>query len=383
MLANIVLSVRLARSVLPSDGAIDTPDILTAAMTLTGTRYTSPDQRAAFLMRLDERLNAMPVVTDASIANALPLAGGVTREIQLEDRVATASASAPGVLTVMIGPRYFQTLRLPPVAGREFNDQDGTSGAPHAIVNERAARLYFPDESPIGERLALRGSGAAASSPEWLTVVGVVQDIRHQPRPRVLGAWDTDPVVYLPYRSAPPTTIALLLRGAGDPGALATTVRELLLELDPNVALYRVRTMAGIIDDAGWNSRVSQLLFNILAFIAVTTATVGLYAVTAHAVHQRTPELGLRTALGAGRCHIARLILGRALAQVSLGFFAGVVCTLLWARTFSSGSTDVSIDSIEALATIAATLVALALAATLIPLRRALRLDPAAAIRHE
>ena len=136
-------------------------------------------------------------------------------------------------------------------------------------------------------------------------------------------------------------------------------MRELLLELDPNIALFRVRTMAGIIDDAGWNSRVSQLLFNVLALIAVTTATVGLYAVTVHSVHQRTPELGLRTALGAGRRQIARLILGRVLGQLVMGFLAGVACTVLWGRAFPSGDPDVTIGSVGALTTIAATLRAL------------------------
>ena len=383
MLANIVFSLRLARSQLPSDAAIDTPDVLTAAITLSGPRYGSAEQRGEFLMRLEQRLNAMPAVTRASIANMLPLSGGVTREIEVAGRTATESAIAPEVLTVTIGPQYFQTFQLPLVAGREFNEHDGAAGAPHVIVNERTARLYFGEGSPIGERIALRVPGAAESSPEWLTVVGVARDIRHQPRPRVLGAWDTDPVVYLPYRSAPPTTIALLVRAAADPSALATTMREALLELDPNVALYRVRTMAGVIDDAGWNSRVSQVLFNVLALIAVTTAIVGLYAVTMHSVHQRTPELGLRTALGAGRWNIARLILGRVLAQISFGFLAGVVCTLLWGRAFSSDSGDLSLSSVGALATVAAILLALGLAATLIPLRRALRLDPAAAIRRE
>ena len=381
MLANIVFSLRLARSQLPSDAAIDTPDVLTAAITLSGARYGTAEQRGEFLMRLEQRLNAMPAVTQASMANMLPLSGGVTRQIEVAGR--TATESAPEVLTVTIGPQYFQTFQLPLVAGREFNEHDGAAGAPHVIVNERTARLYFGEGSPIGERIALRAPGVSESSPEWLTVVGVARDIRHQPRPRVLGAWDTDPVVYLPYRSAPPTTIALLVRAAADPSALATTMREVLLELDPNVALYRVRTMAGVIDDAGWNSRVSQVLFNVLAFIAVTTAIVGLYAVTMHSVHQRTPELGLRTALGAGRWNIARLILGRVLTQISFGFLAGVVCTLLWGRAFSSDSADLSLSSVGALATVAAILIALGLAATLIPLRRALRLDPSAAIRRE
>ena len=177
-------------------------------------------------------------------------------------------------------------------------------------------------------------------------------------------------------------TAFLLMRGNVDAAGLAPTVRTQLMELDPNIPLYRVRTMAGVIDDGGWNARVSNLLINVLSFIAVTLATLGLYAVTAHAVYQRTPELGLRMALGAQRWRIARLILKRAVTQVTVGFFAGLLCTVVWTRLFWTGA-ERGLVTIEMLAMVATVLVLLALTASLVPVFRATRLDPVAALRHE
>jgi ABC-type antimicrobial peptide transport system permease subunit len=179
-----------------------------------------------------------------------------------------------------------------------------------------------------------------------------------------------------------PETAILLLRSDVDAETLAPALRTVLLELDPNVPLHRVRTMAGVIDDGGWNARVSNVLVNVLAFIAVTLATLGLYAVTAHAVYRRTPELGLRMALGAQRADIARLILRRVIAQVGAGFAMGLACTLVWARLFWTGVERGSFP-LESLAIVAAIVLVLALAASLIPVFRAGRLDPVAALRYE
>jgi predicted permease len=380
MLVQIGLGIRLSRPGLPSDGALDTPDVLTAAFTLSGDRYRSPELRVDFFSRLEERLEATPGISVASLSNVLPLGGGRETEIAIDEQ---ADADPPlRVLTLGVGPDYFRTFELAMVRGREFVSRDGTAGQAHVIVNERAARVFFGGQDAIGRRVALRLPGPGQTALEWFTVVGVAPDIRQQPRPRVLGVWESDPVVYLPYRTLAMETAFLLIRGNADAEALAPAVRTLLLELDPNVPLYRVRTMAGAIDDAGWNARVSNILINVLSFIAVTLATLGLYAVTAHSVYQRTPELGLRMALGAQRWRIARLILKRAVAQVGVGFLAGLACTLAWSRLFWT-SAERQFVTIESLATVGTAVVLLALVASLIPVLRATRLDPAAALRHE
>jgi putative ABC transport system permease protein len=380
MLVQIGLGLRLSRPELPSDAAIDTPEVLTGAVTLSGDRYRTADQRGDFFNRLEERLNTTPGISVASLSNVLPLAGGREREITIDGQVRPEARRQ--VLTVGIGPGYFSTFRLTLLRGREFVTRDGTAGQAHAIINERAAQMFFGDQDAIGQRIAFPAPESADAALEWLTIVGVAPDIRQQARPPVSGTWETDPIVYVPYRTLPLDTAILLLRGSVDAVGLAPAVRTLLLELDANVPLYRVRTMAGVIDDGGWNTRVSNLLINMLSFIAVTLATLGLYAVTAHSVYQRTPELGLRMALGAQRWRIARLILKRAVTQVTVGFFAGLLCTVVWTRLFWTGA-ERGLVTIEMLAMVATVLVLLALTASLIPVFRATHLDPVAALRHE
>jgi putative ABC transport system permease protein len=380
MLVQIGLGLRLSRPALPSDAAIDTSEVLTAAITLSGDRYRTPDQRVEFVTRVEEQLNTTIEIAAASVTNVLPLAGGREREIAIAGQPRPEPSRL--ALTVAIGPGYFRTFRLGMRRGREFVAEDGIAGQAHVIINERAAHLYFGDQDAIGQRIAFASPESADAALEWLTVVGVAPDIRQQARPRAPGAWETDPVVYLPYRTLPTDTAILLLRGTGDAGTLAAIARTRLLELDPNVPLYRVRTMAGVIDDGGWNARVSNLLINVLAFIAVTLATMGLYAVTAHGVYQRTPELGLRMALGAQRWDIARLIVTRALMHASAGFVVGVACTVIWARLFWTGA-ERGLVTVGSLATVVAAVVLLALAASVIPVVRATRLDPIAALRYE
>jgi putative ABC transport system permease protein len=373
MLVQIAVGLRLSRPELPSDAAINTSEILTAAVTVSGERYRTPDQRLDFFTRLEERLEATPGISSASISNVLPLGGGREREIEVAGREPVDPPRR--VLTVGIGPDYFQTLRLAMLRGREFAEHDGSPGQAHVVVNERAAQVFFGAEEAIGQHVALRGDEAL----DWLTVIGVAPDIRQQPRP---GRLAPDPIIYVPYRTMLPDTAILLARTTGDAESLVPVVRNALLELDANVPLYRARTMAGVIDDGGWNARVSNVLINVLAFIAVTLATLGLYAVTAHAVYRRTPELGLRMALGAQRWHLTRLILGHTAAQAGIGFLVGLACTAVWARLFWTG-TERGLMSAEPLAIVAAVVVLLTLAASLLPVFRATRINPVTALRHE
>jgi predicted permease len=376
LMAQVTLTLRLARPSLPSDRVIDTGQVLTAAITLPAERYRTPAQRADFYRRVGERLSGQPGVASVSIVSAPPLVGAPERRLTIAGRAQTVDRPDT-VMTVAIGQGYFETLSLSLVRGRGLIDEDATP--PHVLVNERFVREFFPDADPVGQRVAISAVDAAPAALDWATIVGVAPDIRQRPSP------DPDPIVYLAYASAPAATATLLVRGRTDAAPLGPMLREEVAALDANLPLYRMRTLAQSIRDAGWNSRLSSTLILFLTFVAVGLSTVGLYAVTTHTVNQQTREIGVRMALGARPAQVARLILRRTFFQLVLGFLAGVALTRLWAAAFASESAraDASITDPGTLLTAAGMLTVVALIATLIPIRTAIRLDPVRAIRHQ
>jgi putative ABC transport system permease protein len=192
-----------------------------------------------------------------------------------------------------------------------------------------------------------------------------------------------DAVVYTPFRSDSPATGFLVVRGRVESGQLASLLRDEVSKLDSSLPVYRLRTMAQVMRDAQWNGRLSSRLFLMLTFIAVVLATIGLYAVTAHGVAQRAQEIGWRMALGAQPRQVVRLVARRVAMQLAIGFMAGIVCTKLWDWNFGSGSAGVTASDPQSLLVVAFILVVLAMAASVVPARRALRVDPIVAIRQE
>jgi hypothetical protein len=245
-----------------------------------------------------------------------------------------------------------------------------------AIVNERLAQQLFAGEDPVGRRISLGAQDQSGTNGAWLTIVGLAPDIRQRPTS------DADAVVYLPYRSSALSTATLLIRSRNAAGALVPALRTNVQRLDDGLPLYRVRTMQQVVRDAQWNRRLSARLIVALTFIAVVLSTVGLYAVTAYGVRQRTRELGLRIALGAGPMQIATLIARRVFAQLAIGFGAGLVCTMLWDKTFGGVRPDELVADPISLLIIAGVMAVAALLACAVPFRRATRLQPVTAMQH-
>jgi predicted permease len=375
MLANLAVGLRANDRVPVAEREIDRRDIVTASLSLTGARYATPQQRTAFFRDLDDRIRALPAQPVASLASALPLSGSVQQKV-LAARTTFSSADAPAVSTVVIGPRYFETLGLSLLGGRELDGWNVNGAPPEAIVNERFAQLFFDGESPVGQRIVLQALGTAA--PITYQIVGQAPSIRQRVRP------DPEPVVYTRLDASPLPTVTLIARtGDTDGASLASALRQSLVALDPSIPLYRVNTLAQAMRDSNWNGRVSDALIRLLTLLALALSTAGLYAVTAQAASRRSREIALRLALGARPEHVGGLLLRRVARQVALGFGAGVVCTLLWSRAFASGQPGPGILDPRALAMAGALLAAVAVIATLGPVRRALRVDPVSILRTE
>ena len=375
LMAGVQLSLDSFRETSRADRVIDTSHLLTMWLSLPAQKYRSPDERLAFYRRLEERIGTIAPISSAAMATALPFGGATSRQVMVEGRAPATREQLPEIWTLAVGPHYFETLDMPLVRGRGFTVEDGTPGHASVIVNQLFADRHFTGENPLGRRLQLVGDDKTPSPSEWLTIVGVSRTIRQRP------PVEPDPVAYLPFRQNAPATAAILLRGRGEPGALAPLIREEVRALDADLPIYGAMTMDQAIRDSRWNPRVSNTIITSIALIALCLSAVGLYTVTAHGVAQRTHEIGIRMALGANRRQVSWLVLRRAMAQLAAGLAAGLLFTLIWERLFSAGSRIMSTPAV--IAPVAALLVVVAAVACLAPVVRATRLDPSVALRYE
>jgi predicted permease len=375
VLAQVIVSNRNTIRELPSEAAITSPEIMTAAITLPAGKYAAAEQRANFYRALEERLSSLPDVSGVAVADTLPLQGAAERGLQVEGQTQPADEKPPSVRTVGVSPRYFDAIAVPLERGRRFAEDE--SAADTAIVSRRFVNMFFREQDPVGRRIRLTVPGASLAPAPWMTIIGVAQDVRYRP------VAEPDPVVYRPFPAASAETASLLVRNTAAPGSLTGSLRQTIAAIDPNLPLYRVRTMQQVAYEAEWNGRVSNRFVITLGLLALALSIVGLYAVTAHAVAQRRQEIGLRIALGARSADVRRLILRRAILHVALGLAAGTAGATAWDALFFSGRVDVRFAAPGVLIPIAALLVVVTAVACVVPLRRATGLDPATALRQD
>ena len=382
LLSGAGLMIRSFLTLYRLDVGVETANLLTMRLALPDQKYPTVEQRRAFYDRLDQRLAGLPGVRSATIASNMPLQGGIGRLLEIEGQPATSTDQAAAVTQITIGPRYFETMGLQVARGRTFDDLDGTPGHENAIVNQRFAAMHFGTEDPLGRRIKLNYDGPpapGAAAPTWMTIVGIAPTIRQRdvqnPQP--------DAVVYVPLRLQAPAFALLGIRTQGDPANITPVVREEVRNVDPDLPLFLIQTLDEGLAQSRWPYRVFGSMFGIFALIALALSAVGLYAVTAYSVSQRTQEIGVRMALGAQARDVWWLILRRSLVQMAIGLVLGLagavgVGMLLQSLLVQTGSRDP-----VTLVSIAAILLAVSSAACFFPARRATQLDPVAALRDE
>jgi putative ABC transport system permease protein len=349
-----------------------------ARVTLPATRYGEHARTVAFFDALYERLLGAPGVRRVAATTSLPFDGPDSRlDLTIEHR--TGESPFPvRAHSRIVSTDYFQTMGIALVRGRAFTDHDTESSGDVVMINEAAAKRYWPNENPIGQRISLGATN------EWREIVGVVGDTRHEG----LDA-DADPAAFLPQRqrfsnlgSGFERTMTVVIRTGGDLAALTSVIRSSVAEVDPQLPIGLVRPMDEVIAESVAPRRLNFVLVSAFALVALVLTAAGLYGVMAYLVTQRTREIGVRMALGASRRQVLALVLRQAGAMTLAGIAIGVAGALLLTRSMTSLLFGVSAADPLVYVGVSALLAAVAVLAVAVPSSRATRIDPLAALRE-
>jgi putative ABC transport system permease protein len=362
------------------------PDhVLTAVVSVTGSPAAAPGRRLAFYRDVLERVRAVPGVVSAGAINHLPLAGDVWGwPFAVEGRPRPAVGESPSAIFRVVLPGYFEAMKLALVRGRDFTDRDALGAPGVVIVNEWMARRHWPGEDPIGRRITFDDLD---KNPQWITVVGVARDAAR-------SDWAAPPEeeMYLPllqskgYLESPAphyTYVTVVARTRSEPAALVPALREAVRSADRSVTLSEVQTMDEVIARSTASPRFYLLLLGSFAAVALALAAIGIYGVMSYSVARRSTEIGIRMALGARSGDVLRLVMREAVGVVAIGASIGLAVALLLTRLMGALLYGVGAADPVTFAVVCAVLAMVALLATYVPARRAIRVDPLKALRAE
>jgi predicted permease len=351
------------------------PDhVLTLELSLAESKYAQGEQRKVMIQQVIDRLKTLPGVNAAAATTLLPLAGGnFNSAISIEGEELQVPGQFPSTEVRVVTPEYFKTMGIPLREGRPFAPRD-TSTSPHVLlINQTLARRWLPHEDPVGRRATLGWNGFAGQ------IVGVVADTKE------FGVdAEVREEVYIPYSQAPFwPTVALALRTASDPASLANAARTAILQVDADQPVSKVRTMEQVVSASISQPRFRTLLLGLFAGLALLLAATGIYSVISYSVAQRTHEIGIRIAIGAGQGDVLKLVVGQSMLLVLAGVVSGTIAALALARLVSSWLYEVRSTDPGTFVGVALLLVFVALLAAYVPARRATKVDPMVALRHE
>jgi predicted permease len=352
-----------------SNPGFDPNHVLLASYGLSPAGY-SRAQGIAFDQQLLAKLQALPGVESATIADFSPLSFTVhTASVQPDGYVPQPHESME-IDRANVGPNYFQTLRTPLLAGRDFTAADNEKSQPVAVVNEEFCARYWPVQDAIGKRVSLYG--------RWYAVVGVARNAKYR-----LLHYAPAPAIFLSLYQDYRDQVTIHVRVAGDPRAFAAVVEKTVHELNADLPLFQATTLKASMQFGSVFERLAAMLVGSFGLLALVLAAVGIYGVVAFATRQRTHEIGIRMALGARRGDVLRLVLGQGLRLTLLGLAIGLAVSLAVTRILRSELFGVTATDPLTYASVAVLLCIVALLATYIPARRAAKVDPMVALRYE
>jgi putative ABC transport system permease protein len=374
LLVGAGLLLRSFLKVMDADPGFRPAGVLTATLPLSAASLADHAQRAAFLERVLEEARAMPGVEAAGAT--LPLLGGWQSSFNVEGKPEPPPGQRPSADIARVSPDYFRAMGIRVREGRVFDARDRAEAPRVCVVDETFARTHWPGRSPLGKRVKF-GRLDDDRNP-WLEVVGVVAHVKNY------GVDEASRVeLYLPYLQDSVSSLTLVVRAAGRPGALSAALRAAVRAADAGVPVFSVRTLEDLLDERTAQRRLAVVLIGVFAGIALLLAAGGIYGVMSYAVAQRTQEIGIRMALGAEGRHVARLVLRHGAVMAAGGIGIGLVVALALARLIRSLLFQTSTADPPTFSLVPLLLLSVALLACYAPARRATRVDPQTALRYE
>ena len=373
LLVGAGLMVKSLVVLLKSEIGFDPNGVLTMELKVSRSRHRQPVELSRLLHQVIDSVQAQPGVETATISAALPgFADGWQNDIQAEGHPASEPGKMINVDWSIVSADYFQAMKIPLLRGRTFTRDEDENGRPVVIVDENLARRFWPNENPVGKHVKY-------GDPVWHEIIGVVAQVR------AYGS-ETKPLIkmYTPLGGSPQRNSTLSIRyHKVDPQTLTAAVTRAVHDVDKDVPITEVATFASILAREASPRRFNAMLFAVFAMLALVLAATGVYGVLSYSVSQRTHEVGIRMALGAGRRDVLRLFMGQGMALVLIGLVLGLAGAFAVTRLMSSLLFGVSTTDLTTFVIVAVGLVLVGLFACYIPARRATKVDPLVALRYE
>ncbi len=362
-----------------ADIGVDEASTLTFRVGLPPVQYRDQRDVVGFFEKLMPRLRRIPGVESSGATSSLPASGdvGLGGFSLFGEPEPTQLQEARLAHAVSITPGFLEVARIPLLRGRAFSESDGAEAPPVVMIDEVAARAWFPGLDPVGQRL--RTLDKLGEKPKWLTVVGVVRRVEYER----LTKQRHFPVVYMPESQKPSAFMSVLLRTKGEPMSLVKAAQNAVLSVNDGIPIYRVLSMEEVVAQSYWDRRFFGTLFVLFAGLALFLASLGLYGVMAYSVRQRTQEIGVRIALGAQARDVLGLVTGHGVRLILLGLMIGFFGAFFLVRLLDDSLHGIPAHDPVSFALVPLLLLAVGLVACYLPARTVLRLDPAEALRYE
>ena len=376
LLVGAGLMARSLYNVIRADAGFEPEHVLTARFSLPDSDYKDEAGRRTFINALTQRLEAIPGVEAAGIRN--PLLGGWQTGYGIAGRPLPKPGEFPSTDIARVTPDAMRAMGMRLLRGRYFTEHDNENSQSVCIIDDTFARQNFPNEDPLGQRIATGPPAGPGKEPPWMTIVGVVAHVKNY------GVDQPSRVeTYIPEAQNPSSGGSLVIRTSGEPGTIADAVREATRSVAPNVPLYEVRWLSSIVEESTGSRRLSVMLIGSFALLALVLAAVGIYGVMAYSVTQRNHEIGVRMALGAAPAEVREMIVRQGMKLAATGILAGLAVALALTRLIASLLFRVSALDAATFFSGILVLAVIVLFSTWFPARRASCVDPIVALRYE